>query len=623
MARRAGIEISATRCAIVDVDLPRQRSARGAVRVRTFKTIPWGPDTPATLAGTLRRMRASKMVSNHVVVATWGVRSAHQVMSLPPAKPADLHALALREAKKTVPLLANEGESSSGLLLDGGTNLPGSKRDVTLVAVSAADVRARLAPIVAAGFTVDAVVTVPVALASLARRLHPHAAGARAYVAVNGDATAVAIVRHGLLVFAREIPLTFSPAAMNWQAAQKTEFADRLAAELKRSFLFYKQQSKLEVEQVFVCGEFPDVRALTAPLIHALDVEVETLDSMEGLGPATPARSAVNLRDRAGELRVAWAAAADRSHAVNLLPVDVAAGRDSLQLYRRVGLGLAASILLLAVLYGLAQAWAGRATSRVNALRQDVARLEPQLQQMEQAQRERARNVARAAMLEAAAAQGPRLSRVLEVLGRSVGESVVLDGVAVRSDGATWPVGVRGRSVAPDAATAQSAFNQFLRLASASPYLGPPLREPTLRVLSDPAGTLAEESGAGGMGVDRVAGGVVTRPSENLAPSAPPGSGTGTRAGEADLYGDGRVRPVVREQRWNIRDLWWFNPRVMQNRTYPTAAHADWVRQGLPSFDVEPGSTARTAGPKQAAERGPQKPPLSLLDFGVQFGVKK
>ena len=64
------------------------------------------------------------------------------------------------------------------------------------------------------------------------------------------------------------------------------------------------------VDAVVTCGNLPELRSLTMPLIEELDVEVETLDSLEGLvvkpqvaeklaewAPAHPDR--VRRRDRA------------------------------------------------------------------------------------------------------------------------------------------------------------------------------------------------------------------------------------------------------------------------------------------------------------------------------------
>ena len=43
------------------------------------------------------------------------------------------------------------------------------------------------------------------------------------------------------------------------------------------------RKSGTPVDAVVTCGNLPELRSLTMPLIEELDVEVETLDSLEGL----------------------------------------------------------------------------------------------------------------------------------------------------------------------------------------------------------------------------------------------------------------------------------------------------------------------------------------------------
>jgi hypothetical protein len=221
----------------------------------------------------------------------------------------------------------------------------------TLVVVSASDVENRIAPLVEAGLAVDQVVTTPVALASLAQLLHPHPRGAvRAYAAVNRDSVPLAIVRGGVLLFAREI----LPAARDAGNDGTRTCAEHLAAELKRTFLFFKQTSKLAVAQLFICGDVPDLRALVAPLSSALDLEVQPLDSSDGIDADDLLAQDDDIRDHVGEFRVAWAAVAGAPRSLDFTPAHVVAARVSAQLRRRVALGLAAAaVIVLAVLLAL------------------------------------------------------------------------------------------------------------------------------------------------------------------------------------------------------------------------------------------------------------------------------
>jgi Tfp pilus assembly PilM family ATPase/Tfp pilus assembly protein PilN len=489
MARRVGIELSPFRCVIVDVEVPRGRS-RQTARIRTFRTIPWSTENTEAFVATLRLLRASKILPNRAVVALWGVRSANHVTTLAPGKDADLRALALSEAQKRVPLLDETETASTVLFDDSASRMPGAKRDATVVVASAVDVRSRLAPLVAAGFTVEAAVTMPVALASLSRLLHRHSGNTvQAYLAVNADATAIGIVRNGLLVFAREVPLGFKASVSRWGAPQRAEssidmdFANRLGEELKRSFLFFKQQTMLEVERVYICGEFPALRTLTAPLMHALDLQVETLDSMDGLSPVTN-RSDIDLRYRAGELRIAWAVATDRRSTANLLPIEVASRREVIQFARRSVAGIAAGCLLVAGSYLLARAWENGLEARSARLQREIGLLEPRIQEAERSRSERETDLVRASALGSFAVHGPRLARILEVLGRSTPHGVVLESLSLVSNDDVWRLSMKGKASGSTPADAQTAFNQFLRFASASPLLGQPVEGPSISVSS-------------------------------------------------------------------------------------------------------------------------------------------
>ncbi len=357
MARRVGIELSPSRCALVDVDARAGDAASVPVGVRTFRTIPWSPDNAEAFVATLRLLRRSRIVPARAVVALWGIDGTCHHFSLPSGDDRRLRAQALREVRLTGRV--EQRDTSCAVLVDrAAPRTATTTRDVTVVAAPAAQVRARLAPLVAADFAIEAVVTPAMALASLARLLPGGDDDAvRAYVAVNADASAIAIVRKGLLLLAREVALPFRAGCASPDGDEGTrslealDFVRRLAPELKRSFLALKQQSKLDVRQVLLCGELSDLRALTAPLITSLQVEVATLDTLQGLAAGAGAALDATVRDHAGALRVAWAAGGAGSRLVSLLPPGAPTGggvwHHSL---RPVVPRLAAAFVLLAAL---------------------------------------------------------------------------------------------------------------------------------------------------------------------------------------------------------------------------------------------------------------------------------
>jgi hypothetical protein len=123
-----------------------------------------------------------------------------------------------------------------------------------------------------------------------------------------------------------------------------------LSTELRWSFLYLKQYWEQDVSQVLLCGDMPEVRSLTAPLIERLNIEVETLDTLEGFDTASLPEG---FAERASTLRLASSIAV-APPPVNLLPAGVTASRTSRSALRVVAVGTAAAVALGAFLYARA-----------------------------------------------------------------------------------------------------------------------------------------------------------------------------------------------------------------------------------------------------------------------------
>jgi hypothetical protein len=245
-------------------------------------------------------------------------------MVLPSAKPSELAGLAQREAMGDVPLL-QQTEVISGIHLGAsrGFSTTAARREVVFAAASAPDIRSRIQPLIEAGFVIETVATPPLALCSIARLRRGTVPGAAlALFALGSTGSALAIVRDGLLLLAREMP-------WGYEGLVREALVTKLVAELRRSFLFFKQSNRAEIAQVVLCGDAPELRALTAPLIMALDLEVETLDSLAGIDAASLPELADVFRERVANFRLAWALAADAKPPINLIPVEIAARRHS------------------------------------------------------------------------------------------------------------------------------------------------------------------------------------------------------------------------------------------------------------------------------------------------------
>src|SRR5678815_5605471 len=90
--------------------------------------------------------------------------------------------------------------------------------------------------------------------------------------AVSASATCLAIIRDGVLLFVREMSWGHQSDA---GPSSQEEIGARLASELKRSVLFFKQTFRASVDGVVLCGDVPHLRVLTGPLGDALAVPVQ------------------------------------------------------------------------------------------------------------------------------------------------------------------------------------------------------------------------------------------------------------------------------------------------------------------------------------------------------------
>jgi hypothetical protein len=171
-------------------------------------------------------------------------------------------------------------------------------------------VSARLKPLLAAGFRIHHILTPPEALAEIARR-RPRAPGhTAAWLALNVHGAAIAIVRDGRLLFGRtfEWNYSFDIEGPRAEMLQRYSIVSHLAPEVRRGISLVRSSYGASVETAITSGDLPDLRSLTMPLIEELDLEVETLDSSEGLHAAGRARSD-RFAELAPVLRLAAAAA--------------------------------------------------------------------------------------------------------------------------------------------------------------------------------------------------------------------------------------------------------------------------------------------------------------------------
>jgi hypothetical protein len=199
-------------------------------------------------------------------------------------------------------------------------------------------------PLTRAGFKVKRVVTPCNALGALARLRTSRTGDAMCWLGINRNGVAIVVIRPGKLLYSHSFAWNSNVGASGSQARllQRYSLVAFLAPEVRRAIAAAKQKGAV-VEGIVTCGNLPDLRALTMPLIEELDIEVETLDSLEGLVMIP------ELADRLSEVAPAIRLACAGAFARETRTVDESRRRRARQARR------AASVLMIvAVLAALA-----------------------------------------------------------------------------------------------------------------------------------------------------------------------------------------------------------------------------------------------------------------------------
>ena len=163
-----------------------------------------------------------------------------------------------------------------------------------------------LAPLAGAGLKVERVVSPCNALAALARLKSVRGDGATCWLAINRGGVAIVVVRPGKQLYSSSFAWDSTVGTSGSQARllQRYSLVAILAPEVKRAIAEARKHG-IAVDAVVTCGNLPDLRSLTMPLIEELDLEVETLDSLEGL--VVKPTAAERLAELAPALRLACA----------------------------------------------------------------------------------------------------------------------------------------------------------------------------------------------------------------------------------------------------------------------------------------------------------------------------
>lgn len=485
--RRTGIDLSSIRCNVVDAEASgrRRKGEPATFRVHHFASVTH-LDNIQALTAELKALAERGSFSRRAWVNLWDVRSSHQYLLMPSARESELESMARHHGASVLGM--NDLDVTVATSFGTTRGEPGHhpKREVSFFAAGSGDIRARLRPIVDAGFVVEGVTTPCGALWSQARLRRVSLPGeVCAHVALGVSQSALGIFGDGALLYARDLDWGYAAPTVGTPVAQDRQvLADRLSTELRRSFLYLKQYWEHEVSQVLLCGDMPEMRSLTAPLIERLNIEVETLDTLEGIDAASLPDG---FADRAATFRLASSIAVEPPP-VNLLPVEVTASRTSQTGRRIVAAGTAAAVVFGAFLYGRASATRIEAERQLEAAQREMSSLQTQLAAVSTPRvPHEVESIQRAALL-ALDAQGPAMARILEVLANAVPQGVMLKSLRALPDRNHWNVSFEAFAASRDPVAARQAADRFLRALDDSPMFGEPLRPPTRRIVPDAGG---------------------------------------------------------------------------------------------------------------------------------------
>jgi len=349
--RRTGIDLSSTRCILADAEAPaaeRRTGERRGFRVHRYASLS-SVESSQALTAELKALLERKEFPRRAWINLWDVRSSHQYLLLPSAAADELESKARRHAASILGM--NDGDLTVGTVIGSTRAEAGQhpKTEVSFFAAGTHEIRQRLRPFIEAGFTIEGVTTPCGALWSQAKLRKLTLPGeVHAHVALGPAQSALGIFSNGALLYARDINWGYGAHATGATASHRQDLARRLSTELRHSFLYLKQYWEDDVSQVLLSGDMPEIRSLTAPMIELLNIEVETLDTLEGIDAS---RLPEGFAWQAATFRLATSIAADPPP-INLLPSEAKSKGTPQPPWWILAGGAAAAIALAAFLYG-------------------------------------------------------------------------------------------------------------------------------------------------------------------------------------------------------------------------------------------------------------------------------
>ncbi|RMG60450.1 MAG: hypothetical protein D6713_02930 [Deltaproteobacteria bacterium] len=453
------------------------------LKVTNFFSTDRPSGEPKEVARFLREFLQSEgIVAKKARVVFTGAACEHRVMVLPKASREEREALVLRKLEEETRVPLSEIAASHAVL--GVTSERGvEKQEVLVVSTPLFEVKRLVFTLIEAGITPVQVVSFPVAVSFL----HPpeEKDDFLAFVSLTREKSHVVISYDGAPRFSREIfiDIVREPSAGGLEdygvvgeveEGEVNIVDDRVATELTRSFLYFKQISRgASVKKVCILGEYAP-SSLMERVNSRLVVETVRADSLM--------KGGYDLIERAGEKAASFDAlpflhliALSRREvtrdSVNLLPPEYLERRQKV-------LDTAVATLVVAVFLAVNVVLLGGIFTARSHYRGVIEEVESQLphlyQQREYASRlKNLREMARESekILGDLKQSFVHWEEFLGLLAASVPREVTFDEMRVEDAKGYFTVTVKGFAIGRSPEAAQSAVNRFVEKVKSIPFV--------------------------------------------------------------------------------------------------------------------------------------------------------
>ncbi len=448
-----GLEVACSKVKLVEIV-----SSASGMKITNFAVF----DYPSNLKNSTKTAEQIKDAIGRTALDTkeiYGVVSGplveHRIVLLPPMTEQEMNAVTRREASKgDETALQNV---SSGFDVVGRIDTGGIKKTAVLIATAPHELITEQMRVMAElGIRLRGLTIIPLAL------FHALGQGKEYYSEEDSIAFIHAGIKSACIIMVSNNSLLFSREFSLASGAEVTEanYAERLIAEVKRSFLYFKQRYRgKEVGKGFLSGDIQDLRNPATLLAKELDIEVDVFSLPNGLEISLPGEKMSEFQSLLPSLTIPMglAIAGLRQSRVNLLS-HKGIRENSLRLTDTV-LRIASSLILL-ILLG-SYIWVSMTnfcTQRKKLITlKALESLRPELENINKLQGERQEHAARLLLIERLNASGTHWSELFREISWVVPEDIVFDKLEARQE-----KGQRQRMIIEGKADAKDKFNKFL-----------------------------------------------------------------------------------------------------------------------------------------------------------------